>query len=263
MTTATTARPGTRGQVLQEARSHLGYTERGNNQTIFWAALKPEWQGSPWCAAFVQYCLAKHGVRDLLDGVPLPYYTPSMESWARKNGRWIMSKDAQPGDVLLFTEKATVHTGFLEAQDGANYVVAIEGNTSSGAGGSQTNGDGVYRRRRPRSWIRGAIRMDGLYGTTAAAPTGTPALLTVDGEYGPKSVDALQWYLKIPRDGVMDRMDTREMQTWLSRERTGVLSRDDIKALQGKVSARVDGVWGPNTTVGLQRWLNKRITEAS
>ena len=38
------------------------------------------------------------------------------------------------------------------------YVTAIEGNTSNGNTGSQSNGDGVYRRKRKLSLVLGAYR---------------------------------------------------------------------------------------------------------
>lgn len=262
---------GTRGQALQKAASYLGYVEQRNrahpegNVTLFWDALRPDYQGGAWCASFVNYCLKfGAGITVILDEVDHPFYTPSMEAWARRTGRWIASKDGQPGDVLIFTEtsRTAVHTGFLERQRGDS-VQTIEGNTSPGNRGSQANGGGVYRRVRARSWVRGCIDMSDFYSTTAAAPTGVPARLDEDGAFGPASVDALQWYLRIPRDGVMDRMDVREEQTWLSRPRTGKLVADDISALQRKVGAGVDGEWGKNTTLGLQRWLNKRIGEAA
>lgn len=85
--------------------------------------------------------------------------------------------------------------------------------------------------------------------------------LAEDGDMGPATTKALELYVGRPADGSLDRMDIRAVQTWLSRSRTGILSKDDVKALQRRVSAVVDGDWGPNTTFGLQRFLNKRNNE--
>ena len=258
----------TREQVLQTAVSQLGYTESGGkdgrsgNITKYWADLRPDYQGGAWCAAFVNWCLKKNGITALLDGPTHPFYTPSMEAWAKAEGRWTDSINGKPGDVLIFTERSTIHTGFLEKQRGANAVQTLEGNTASGNRGSQANGGGVYRRVRARSWVRGCIDMSDFYTAHPDPPTGVPKPLDVDGEYGPRSVDALQWYLRIDRDGAMDRMDVRAMQTWLGRPRIGRLDREDVRALQRKVGADVDGEWGPKTTVGVQRWLNRRIADA-
>ena len=105
----------TRTNVLRKAASYIGYTERRNNITEFWERQKPSYQGGPWCAAFVVDVLEQEG-NTLLKKVPLPYYTPSMEAWAKKTGRWKASKDCKPGDVLIFGTTHAVHTGFLEKQ---------------------------------------------------------------------------------------------------------------------------------------------------
>ena len=55
------------------------------------------------------------------------------------------------------TKVKTDHTGICESVSG-QYVTAIEGNTSSGTAGSQSNGDGVYRRKRKLSLVLGAYR---------------------------------------------------------------------------------------------------------
>lgn len=97
---------------------------------------------------------------------------------------------------------------------------------------------------------------------------GVPAALTEDGVWGPKTLDALLWYVKGDRLVGFTRDNVRDVQTWLGRTRTGLFDRDDIEALQAKVSAVVDGVWPikpgqkSNTTLGLQRYLNKRAAEA-
>lgn len=249
----------TRTQILATAASQLGYTERGNNVTKYWADLKPDFQHQPWCAAFVNWVLKRSGITALLTGPSAPYYTPSMEAWAKKVGRWKASKDCKPGDVLIFGNGHATHTGFLERQDGA-YVITLEGNTSSGNSGSQANGGGVYRRRRPRSWVRGCISLEGLI-DGKLPPLKLTLPLTVDGEMGAQTRAALAKYLRRPADGSWDRDDVREVQTWLGRARTGRINSGDVRALQLKVGAKVDGAWGANTTRGLQAWLNKRHQE--
>ena len=86
---------------------------------------------------------------------------------------WLFSRDgvakspckcgSLPGiyNVLIYdfpgTKVKTDHTGICESVSG-QCVTAIEGNTSSGAAGSQANGDGVYRRKRKLSLVLGAYR---------------------------------------------------------------------------------------------------------
>ena len=55
------------------------------------------------------------------------------------------------------TAYKTDHCGICESVS-EQYVTAIEGNTSNGNTGSQSNGDGVYRRKRKLSLVLGAYR---------------------------------------------------------------------------------------------------------
>ena len=73
----------------------------------------------------------------------------------------LVTKGYWPGDVLIYdfpgTAYKTDHCGICESVSG-QYVTAIEGNTSNGNTGSQSNGDGVYRRKRKLSLVLGAYR---------------------------------------------------------------------------------------------------------
>ena len=94
---------------------------------------------------------------------------------------------------------------------------------------------------------------------------GVPAKLAEDGLWGNRTHDALMWYVDGDRLTGLTRANVRDIQTWVSRPRTGVLSRDDVKAIQARVSAVQDGVWPrdkkSNTTLGIQRFLNRRLAE--
>lgn len=132
----------------------------------------------------------------------------------------------------------------------------------------------ISTRISPGVWRRMATRKNGdptenhmdhphvLFGPGPYIPpagTGSPtARLDEDGDLGPLTIRALEHYVGGSVNASLDRMDVRAVQTWLGRERTGVLSERDIKAMQTKVGADVDGDWGPNTTLGLQKFLNRR-----
>lgn len=263
----------TRTNVLRKAASYIGYTERGNNITQFWARQKPSFQGGPWCAAFVVDVLEQEG-NTLLKDVPLPYYTPSMEAWAKKTGRWKASKDCKPGDVLIFGTSHAVHTGFLEKQKGP-YVVAIEGNTQPGNSGSQTNGGGVYRRVRPRSWVRGCIDMSDAYAGGTKPEIGDAEFLAVDGVLGPDTVKALQkWLAAVGKfnfkpsggiDGDLGKFTISALQVQLGRNKLklgradgefGPRSARALERFLGLPQTQVPG-WYPGLIRGLQRFLNE------
>lgn len=98
---------------------------------------------------------------------------------------------------------------------------------------------------------------------------GIPKALVEDGLFGGRTLDALMWY--VPGGDRLvgfNRDNQRDVQTWLGRPRTGVLDKDDVKALQKRTGSTPDGIWPKkpgqksNTTLGLQRFLNKRIAEA-
>jgi len=147
----------TPGDVLLQARKHLGYVEGPrDNETPFGARTGYNFQ--PWCGSFVNCVLQDAGQL----GEPSSVYTPSGAASYRKLGRWIeRNGPAQPGDVVFFdwggsTESSRVdHVGLVEEILPNGSVQTIEGNTSPTSSGSQSNGGGVYRRVRPRSVIAG------------------------------------------------------------------------------------------------------------
>lgn len=129
-----------------------------------------------------------------------------------------------------------------------------------------------YGRKSDPNFDMGKFRRDVAAVGTPAAPTakasGRIAGLRpeVTGVMDLATVQAWADYIKAPRpktgaEWTRDRMFVRRAQTWLSRSRTGEWTRSETRTLQGKVGAHVDGIWGPNTTVGLQRFLQRRFDE--
>lgn len=57
-------------KIVEVAIGELGYLEKASNKTLYdktanagnnnytkyWAEMKPEWQGQPWCDCFVSWC---------------------------------------------------------------------------------------------------------------------------------------------------------------------------------------------------------------
>lgn len=250
--------------VLALAASQIGYVEKRNNITKYWAALKPAWQGGPWCATFVQWVLIQKGNRWLM-GASLPFYCPSLEQFARKEGRWFSSP--RPGDVAIFGYRQGVHTGFVERVLGGGWVQTVEGNTSSGSGGSQTDGGGVYRRVRHISWCRGFIRPNYSQAPGGGAPQkiavtgridvpttrllqqwlnkfdeGLYTDLRVDGDNGPLTRKKLQWMVGSARDGEHGPDTQRKLEDLLHLPRSGAESwtKASIITLQQVLNAAVE-----------------------
>lgn len=139
--------------MLGIARKEIGTSEspRGSNCTKYtnWYPM----DGSPWCAMFVSWVLDRAGVEGYKHA-----YTPAGAEIFRKQGRFFTS-DPKPGDIVYFDFPDSLpriqHVGFVEKVPSAQTITTIEGNTSSGDAGSQDNGDGVYRRVRPVSYVVG------------------------------------------------------------------------------------------------------------
>ena len=60
----------------------------------------------------------------------------------------------RPGDIIIYNFG---HTGIVESAGGST-ITAIEGNTSAGEAGSQSNGGGVFRRKRSKTLVTAYIR---------------------------------------------------------------------------------------------------------
>ena len=136
--------------VLQIAVGELGVMElpSGSNRTKYgsWYGL----DGQPWCMMFVQWCFAQAGLT-------LPYRTAScsdMLSWYRKYHPERVVTVPRPRDIIIYN---FWHTGIVESV-AASTITAIEGNTSAGEAGSQSNGGGVFRRKRSKTLVTAYIR---------------------------------------------------------------------------------------------------------
>lgn len=108
-------------------------------------------EGYAWCDAFVSWCLHRAA-----GGVHIPIESAGViVTWfAAKRLGWLVSRPLR-GDLILFDFDGDRwhddHIGFIEKvlRLGPVYIIrTIEGNTSSGKKGSQSDGDGVFRRVR-------------------------------------------------------------------------------------------------------------------
>lgn len=82
---------------------------------------------------------------------------PAFGDWAIKNKLVVKWGSAKRGDLVLFDfngNGTSDHVGFVTKVT-STYIETIEGNTGSG---SNTNGDGVYRRRRTKGQVNYFVR---------------------------------------------------------------------------------------------------------
>ena len=144
-------------RVLDIARSQLGVTENppGSNNVLYndwYYGRDVSGSAYPWCAAFTSWVLDQAGIAGF-KGV----YTPTVANLFKNAGRWHTTPE--PGDLAFFDFPDSTyriqHIGFVTQVNDDGTVTTIEGNTSSSDAGSQDNGGGVFRRRRPTSHIVG------------------------------------------------------------------------------------------------------------
>ena len=158
----------TANDVLYCAQQWIGYSRWTDPEpgTVFgrWYAKKTgdSYYGTsdvPYCAMFMSYCLDWAGVS--AEGIP-GAYVPWILSANSEAGRLVDNEDAQPGDLVMFDwqgDGVADHIGIVEVNHpDEGWIQTIEGNTSSGSGGSQSNGGGVYRRARNCGSIIGVAR---------------------------------------------------------------------------------------------------------
>ena len=140
---------------LDTALTYVGVTESGGKNTgveidRFLASVGLG-GGYAWCAAFVSYCLevaqpspASPAVRSALARhFKVPGYAIDIRTAVASNMKY------QQGWIVGWKRGHTIfgHVGFIIEGQGAN-MITVEGNTSPGNRGSQSDGGGVHIRNR-------------------------------------------------------------------------------------------------------------------
>lgn len=249
--------------VLAEAASRIGYYAPddplpGSEAGRYLAnKLGQPWLAGPsvsiwWCMCFASMCFDLAGEANAIGG--LSYNT---DVTIRRNpGRFVSVYAAQPGDVVIFNwdgNSTTDHVGIVEANLGGGVLQTIEGNTSSGAYGSQSAGNGVWRRRRSE-YISHVIRPAWSGGSSGLTSTGA---LVVDGWIGYASTRRAQQLAGTVADGVISGQDADneeylEAFTSIEWDEGGSLL---VAEIQRRVGSTADGYLGPNTAKAMQRKL--------
>jgi cell wall-associated NlpC family hydrolase len=147
--------------VVAIAKSQLGYKEGANNDTMYgkWYGLNNQ----PWCAMFVSWCFDQAGQIKLVAASTKKGFASCDAGlkWFHKYDRTVPVGKAQAGDIAFFqfdNDAQADHVGIVVKNDGKKYLWCIEGNTAGDNSGSQSNGDGVYLKKRAYSLIMGVAR---------------------------------------------------------------------------------------------------------
>ena len=147
--------------VVDAAKSQLNYRETGNNDTIF-----GKWYGlnnNPWCAMFVSWCYDQAGSVSKVAAQTKKGFASCDAGlkWFTKKNKIVPVGQAQSGDLVFFQfdkDAQADHVGICASNDGKGFLMVYEGNTSSDSKGSQSNGDGVFLKKRSYSLIMGVAR---------------------------------------------------------------------------------------------------------
>ena len=143
-------------KVIEVARGELGQTENpaGSNLTKygFWYGV----DGVPWCVIFLCWVFEQAGERMAFFGGGKTASCSILLRWYKEQGLTVPVSEVQPADIFLlnFNGKGTPdHCGLVVEthwhQDGTlDYIVTIEGNTTSGDALNQDNGGCVALKRR-------------------------------------------------------------------------------------------------------------------
>jgi len=235
----------TADDVLRIARSYRNVTESppGSNLNPF-AVLAGHPNGYAWCASFVVAVFRQAGIRLPSESA----WTPTMAQGFRNAGTWHAgASGAQPGDVLFwdFPDKTQgiEHVSICESAPVGAIVPDIGGNTSSGPGGSEDNGGGVFERNDPgrnAGWVVGYGRPPYDAAQTPAPPPPPPPTVSApprpvvrQGSQGPNVV-YLQQRLGITADGIF-----------------GPQTAERVRQFQANHHLGVDAIVGPQTWAAL------------
>lgn len=164
----------TAAQVLTVAQSQVGYKEGKNNANKYGAAYGLN--NASWCMIFVWWCFNQAGAASLIKKT-----ASCTAEYNAMKAQAVSRNSLKPGDIVFFDWDGSGdcdHVGIVESV-GSTQVTTVEGNTSSGNSGSQSNGDGVYRRKRNITQVAKAIRPKYENAATTTSGAGGNCTVTV------------------------------------------------------------------------------------
>lgn len=152
----------TASNIIDIAGAEVGYyvgndRERGSKYGRWYAETHGAYYGNtgvPYCAMFVSWVFAQ--AKMTVPGLPFAYCPAGLNAGIKAG---LKVATPQRGDIVYFDWNGgeVDHVGIVEKVNG-NTIHTIEGNTSRGIIGSQSNGGYVARRTRTMRNIKGIIR---------------------------------------------------------------------------------------------------------
>lgn len=148
--------------ISEIASQELGTIESGDNKTKYgkWYGM----DGQPWCAMFVSWVYAQAGLSKRIAASTSKGFASCTIglAWFAKKGKLVPVGQAQEGDIVFFQfddDSQPDHVGLVVKNlKKRKILVCVEGNTSPGNKGSQSNGGGVYERKRSYATVMGVAR---------------------------------------------------------------------------------------------------------
>ena len=144
--------------IILKALSYDGLGEDNKGNVIF----NTDYYGGkvnrhiPWCCAFIWDIFRMEGASKLFFNGKKTAYVPAVETYAKKLKQTVAKDKGKLGDVALFDFTGSglaQHIGFIIGQKANGSYITVEGNTSPGAGGSQSDGMCVAVKNRSQSQI--------------------------------------------------------------------------------------------------------------
>jgi len=148
--------------VTNIAKSQIDYQETGNNDTMYgkWYGLNNQ----PWCAIFVSWCYDQASLVKTVAAQNKKGFASCDAGlkWFVKQNKLIPVGDAEEGDIVFFqfdNDAQPDHVGIVvKNMKRIKTLRTIEGNTSSDNNGSQSNGGGVYLKKRSYATVMAIVR---------------------------------------------------------------------------------------------------------
>lgn len=152
----------TSANICEIALQEVGTVEVSDNKTKYgkWYGMN----GQPWCAMFVSWVYNQAGLGKKIAASTVRGFASCDAGlkWFSKKNKLVPIGEAQEGDIVFFqfdTDAQPDHVGIVVKNNTRlKRLVCVEGNTSPDNKGSQSNGGGVYKKRRSYATVMAVVR---------------------------------------------------------------------------------------------------------